>query len=118
MTHYYCFKMYSNLFNFIHENDGLHVFLKSLHTASVKSRSSFTAGPGSFFSSPECKVLRVSYCDHSPSVSVCCPSVLRLSVRSHFYTLASTNIKQSVPNLVKMYGGIRSRMSSIMDLIA
>ena len=33
------------------------------------------------------------------------------------YTLASTNIKQSAPNLVKMYVTIRSQMSSIMDLI-
>ena len=33
------------------------------------------------------------------------------------YTLASTNIDQSAPNLVKMYITIRSRMSSIMDLI-
>ena len=35
------------------------------------------------------------------------------------YTLASTNIDQSVPYLDKMYTGmtIRSRMSSIMDLI-
>ena len=33
------------------------------------------------------------------------------------YTLASTNIDQSAPNLVKMYMDIRSRMSSIMDLI-
>ena len=33
------------------------------------------------------------------------------------YTLASTNIDQSSPNLVKMYMTIRSRMSSIMDLI-
>ena len=33
------------------------------------------------------------------------------------YTLASTNIDQSAPNLVKMYVIIRSRMSSIMDLI-
>ena len=33
------------------------------------------------------------------------------------YTLASTNIDQSAPNLVKMYMTIRSRMSSIMDLI-
>ena len=33
------------------------------------------------------------------------------------YTLASPNIKQSAPNLVKMYVPIRSRMSSIMDLI-
>ena len=33
------------------------------------------------------------------------------------YTLASTNIDQPTPNLVKMYVTIRSRMSSIMDLI-
>ena len=33
------------------------------------------------------------------------------------YTLASTNIDQSAPNLVKMYMTIRSRMSSMMDLI-
>ena len=33
------------------------------------------------------------------------------------YTLSSTNINQSAPNLVKMYMTIRSRMSSIMDLI-
>ena len=31
------------------------------------------------------------------------------------YTLASTNINQSAPNLVKMYVTIRSWMSSIMD---
>ena len=33
------------------------------------------------------------------------------------YTLASTNIDQSTPNLVKMYMTIRSQMSLIMDLI-
>ena len=33
------------------------------------------------------------------------------------YTLASTNIDQSALNLVNMYMTIRSRMSSIMDLI-
>ena len=33
------------------------------------------------------------------------------------YSLASPNINQSAPNLVKMYVSIRSRMSSIMDLI-
>ena len=33
------------------------------------------------------------------------------------YTLASTNIDQSAPNLVKMYMTIRSRVSLIMDLI-
>ena len=33
------------------------------------------------------------------------------------FTLASTNIEQSLPNLVKMYVSIRSRMILIMDLI-
>ena len=33
------------------------------------------------------------------------------------YTLASTNMNQSAPKLVKMYVTIRSRMRSIMDLI-
>ena len=33
------------------------------------------------------------------------------------YTLASTNINQSAPNLIKMYVTIRSQMTSIMDII-
>ena len=33
------------------------------------------------------------------------------------YSLSSTNIDQSAPNLVKMYVIIRSQMSLIMDLI-
>ena len=33
------------------------------------------------------------------------------------YTLASTNIDQSRPNLLKMYVTIRSQMSSLMDVI-
>ena len=33
------------------------------------------------------------------------------------YTLSSSNIDQSAPNLVKMYVTIRSQMSLIMDLI-
>ena len=33
------------------------------------------------------------------------------------YTLSSTNIDQSAPNLVKRYVIIRSQMSLIMDLI-
>ena len=52
---------------------------------------------------------------HRSSVIVVRPSV----VRSHFlvYTLASTNINQSAPNLVKIYMIIRSRRSPIMGLI-
>ena len=42
-----------------------------------------------------------------------CPSVHNLLVN----TLASTNINQSSPNLVKMYMTIRSRISLIMDPI-
>ena len=34
-----------------------------------------------------------------------------------FNTLASVNIDQSAPNLVRMYMTIRSRMSSIMELM-
>ena len=33
------------------------------------------------------------------------------------YTLASTNINQSAPNLIQMCMTIRARMSSIMELI-
>ena len=33
------------------------------------------------------------------------------------FTLATTNINQSAPNVVKMYVTIRSAMSSIMNLI-
>ena len=33
------------------------------------------------------------------------------------YTLASTNIDRSAPNLVKMYMTIRSQISSIMNVI-
>ena len=41
----------------------------------------------------------------------------KLAESDFVYTLASTNINQSAPNLVKMYVTIRSWMSSIMDLI-
>ena len=55
----------------------------------------------------------MSYCDHSQSVGV------RPSVHPHFLvnTLASTNINQSAPNLVKMYMTISSWMSFIMEVI-
>ena len=41
----------------------------------------------------------------------------KIAESNFVYTLASTNINQSAPNLVKMYVTIRSQMSSIMDLI-
>ena len=68
------------------------------HDLYLNNLNPFLAHP-----STECSV---SYCDHSPSV--------------HNFlvnTLASTNINQSAPNLVRMYMTIRSRMSSIMELI-
>ena len=59
--------------------------------------------------STECSV---SYCDHPPSIG------FRLSVHNILVnTLTSTNINQSVPNLVTVYMTIRSRMSSIMEII-
>ena len=41
---------------------------------------------------------------------------LEIAEYDFVYTLSSTNIDQSAPNLVKMYVIIRSRMSSIMNL--
>ena len=41
----------------------------------------------------------------------------KIAETNFVYTLSSTNIDQSVPNLVNMYVIIRSRMSSIMNLI-
>ena len=59
--------------------------------------------------STECSV---TYCDHSPSIGV------SLAVHNFLVNnLASTNINQSAPNLVRMYMTIRSRTSSIMELI-
>ena len=50
-----------------------------------------------------------------------CPELFVLEFRkiaeSDFvYTLASTNINQSAPNLIKMFVTIRSRMRLIMDV--
>ena len=42
---------------------------------------------------------------------------VKIAESDFVYTLASTNINQSAPNLVKMYVTIRSWMRSIMDLI-
>ena len=41
----------------------------------------------------------------------------KIAESDFFYTLVSTNIDQSAPNLVKMYMTIRLRMSLIMDVI-
>ena len=60
--------------------------------------------------STECSM---SYCDHSPFIGVRPSDVRPTSVHNFLVnTLASTNIIQSSPNLVKMYMTIRSQMSS------
>ena len=41
----------------------------------------------------------------------------KIAESNFIYTVASTNINQSAPNLVKMYMTIRSQISLIMDLI-
>ena len=41
----------------------------------------------------------------------------KIAENDFVYTLSSTNINQSAPNLVKVYMTIRSRMSWIMELI-
>ena len=41
----------------------------------------------------------------------------KIAENDFVYTLSSTNINQSGPNLVKVYMSIRSRMSLIMELI-
>ena len=41
----------------------------------------------------------------------------KIAEADYVYTLPSPNINQSAPNLVKMYVTMRSRMSSITDLI-
>ena len=45
------------------------------------------------------------------------PEHLELFALEFVFTLASTNMNQSVPNLVKMYVTIICQMSLIMDLI-
>ena len=41
----------------------------------------------------------------------------KFAIFDYFYTLASANIDQSVPNLATMYMPMRARMSSIMGQI-
>ena len=60
----------------------------------------------------------MSYCDHSPSVIVRLSVIVRPSIHIFLVNnLASTNINQSAPNLVRMYMTTRSRMNYIMGLI-
>ena len=41
----------------------------------------------------------------------------KIAENDFVYTLSSTNINQSAPNLVKVYMTIRSRTSSILEVI-
>ena len=41
----------------------------------------------------------------------------KIAENDYVYTLSSTSLDQSAPNLIKMYVNIRSQMSLIMDLI-
>ena len=50
-------------------------------------------------------------------VRVICPWIRKFAIFDFVYILASTDINQSAPNLVKMYVTIRSWMRLIMDLI-
>ena len=43
--------------------------------------------------------------------------IWKIAETDFVYTLASSNINQSTPNLVKTYVTIRSQMSLIIDLI-
>ena len=46
-----------------------------------------------------------------------CPSIRKMAALNFVYSLAPTNIKQSAPNLVKMYMTIRSQVNSFMGQI-
>ena len=94
-------------------------FIKSQQSKAIwrQEKLKIFYGPGqhrretwSIFSSPEHRVL--SELLWSLIVRPC-PSVHNFLVN----TLASTNIYQSAPNLVRMYITIRSQMSSIMEVI-
>ena len=52
--------------------------------------------------------------EHSESFAL---ELEKIAEFDYVYTLASTNIDQSAPNLVRMYVTIRSQMSYTMDLI-
>ena len=41
----------------------------------------------------------------------------KIAESNFVYTLSSTNINQSTPNLVRIYLTVRSRMSCVMELI-
>ena len=50
-------------------------------------------------------------------LELCALELRKIAESDIVYTLSSTNINQSAPNLVKMYVTIRSWMSWIMDLM-
>ena len=51
------------------------------------------------------------------TTGVICPLIKKIAIFHFVYTLASTNINQSAPNLVKIYMTISSQMSLILGLI-
>ena len=61
-----------------------------------------------------CSIIRQIEVDHPKLFAL---EFGKIAESDFVYTLASTNINQSAPNLVKMYMTIRSRMSLIVDLI-
>ena len=50
-------------------------------------------------------------------LELCALEFGKIAESDFVYTLASTNINQSAPNVVKMYVIIRFQMNTIMDLI-
>ena len=56
-------------------------------------------------------------CNWNRMAVVICSSIRKIAIFDFVYTLASTIIKQSAPNLVKVYMTIRSRMSLISGVI-
>ena len=56
-------------------------------------------------------------CNWIGTTTVICPWIRKIAVFYFVYTLASTIIDQSAPNLVKRYRAIRSRVSLIKGVI-
>ena len=55
----------------------------------------FSFSQGKLISSPELEVLKVSYCNHSQSVSICCPSI-------HFFFSLHSSIYKYEPISTKL----------------
>ena len=57
-------------------------------------------------------------CNRIRTTAVICPRIRKIAKFDFVCSLASTIINQSAPNLVKRYRAIRSRVSSILGVIA